>query len=275
MIDLSNNKASLDLNIPKYKFFDEETIKKYSISDIKWLMSIKPSIRNVEKHINGKIRMEEIEVFCFSICQMPDFGIELNVLKQIHSKVSYPCVIIIQYKNKYKISAWNFIDGTIAANHNILQSYYITSWIHEPIYSKQILENITAIQDLLRNGEGDIKELYDTICHHILVCCPKYLGSYTHLQRIVYDLTGNSNHPVLNEIDSIKRHSASNPKARYEKKEYSTTMYQYFYEYEEIWHAFMRDEQIKNIIEKRRYSDADEMITKIDLKYFEAEQNQW
>lgn len=273
MIDLTNNSASINKTVPLDKLFDDETIDLYGISAVSWLMTIKPGIRNVQKHVEGRKRYEEIEVLSIELQELPESGFHLRLLKQVHSKISYPCVLFFQYKDKYKISAWNFEDSVSGASRNILRGGYISSWIKEPIYSKKLNNSIEGIQNLLLQGEGDIEELYNQICQYIVACSPQYVGSRTHLQRIVYAMTGEKNDPVIKTIDSTKRYTVKNSPGRYQRREYYDS-YKYVYEYEEIWHGLMSDERIKSIIEKRRYSDVEDMIMRIDMQY-EEQREKW
>lgn len=269
MIDLSNNAASIQKRIPPKKLFDENTIEKYMISDVVWVMSIKPGIRNVDKEIDGRLRLEEIEAFIVRIQQIPDTGGFRDLLSQIHSKIMYPCVVFFEYKNKYKISAWKTIDSTRSSgNKEILTTHYLSAWIYEPSVSENATRCANAVKDLLLNGEGSIKALYDQICNAIMLCVPQYIGSREHLLKILYDLSGNKNDPIAAQIDHTKRHSVKNPNARYKKKEYGTA-FQYAYEYEDIWFALMNDNKFRKIIESRRYRSIEDLILHIDLKYRE------
>ena len=63
MIDFSNNAASYLKPLPLEKLFDVEIINRFDISEVIWSLSIKPQVRNVTKYIDGRIRLEEIEVF--------------------------------------------------------------------------------------------------------------------------------------------------------------------------------------------------------------------
>ena len=104
MIDFSNNAASLEKQIPIERLFDSETISAFSISEVKWKMSIKPELRNVTKYLNGRIRLEEIEVFEVKVNKIPEEGAYHILLKQIYSKIMYPCVVFFEFRNKYKIA---------------------------------------------------------------------------------------------------------------------------------------------------------------------------
>lgn len=268
MIDFSGSGAYYGKPIPSEKLFGESIVEEYQIEEMVWLMSIKPGIRNVECFTDGRNRMEEIEVLSIRVKAIPDIGGPRKLLRLIHSKISYPVVVFFEYKEKYKIAAWKYITGARDINKNILQTSYISSWIYEPQESEKTMKCVEEVSDLLMNGEGSIKELYDRICASIGACYPQHIGSKEHLSKLLYDLTGLKNPPVINKIDTTKIHGVSNPDQRFKKKKYTST-YHYSYEYEDIWHALMNDEMLSQIIQKRRYRDAEDMVFSIDSKYAE------
>lgn len=269
MIDFSKNAAYYGKSVPLAKVFDSESIEHFGVDRCIWLLSIKPAVRNVESYVKDRVRLEEIEVLSLHINSKPDTEGYYRLLKQIHSQIRYPCVVFLEYKNKYKVVAWSFVDSVSSSDHNILRSKYETSWIYDPPSSEKTQKCVSELSTLLLDGEGCIKELYEQICRTIGNCYPQYIGSRQHLVRIVYDLCGKKNHPVLHGIDCDKRYEVKNSRARFEKKVYGSS-YKYVYEHEDVWHALMQDEQLKRIIENRRYRDMEDMVFSIDSKYEES-----
>ena len=96
MIELSNNPASIDQKIPADRLFNTDAIEQYQISDVTWKMTIKPGIRNVSAFIQGRIRMEEIDVFVIQVHSIPEKQGYYGLLRQLHRKVMYPCVVFLQ-----------------------------------------------------------------------------------------------------------------------------------------------------------------------------------
>ena len=270
MLKLTDNPASIKKLIPAERLFDVDTISQYMISNVNWIMTIKPGIRNVSSFVDGRIRAEEIEVISLAVGSIPDKSGYLSLLSQIHGKIMYPCVVLLEYLNKYKIATWKFFDSDRKTSGVALKSPYVSAWIRDPTTSEKTEQCVKRISDLLLNGEGNIKTLYDQICSAILNCAPQYIGSRAHLSRLLYDLTGKKNHPIQNEIDSRKRYEVKKQYAKYQKKKYGSS-YKYGYEYEDIWAAFMEDDQIQAIIKKRRYRDMEELVFQIDTKYEEQD----
>ena len=270
MIDLSSNSASISKQIPIDKMLDADTAKQYSVSKIVWKMSLKPGIRDVATYNDGHIRVEEIEVFEVEIQALSDEGRYLQLLKNIHSKVMYPCVVLLKYKNKYKIIAWKTIDSVASVNKELLKTPFVSSWIYEPPASEKTAKCSKAVEDILCNGTGDLKNLYDQICSAISFCQPEYIGSRAHLIRLIVDLGGAEDDPILSRIDYIKQHDILNPQEKYKKNRYSQS-FKYSYEYEDIWYALMNDDRLKQAIINRRYEDMNELVFKIDMKYWENE----
>lgn len=266
MIDLSNSPAYVNIDIACNKMFEENIINSFGIKELKWLMSIKPSTRDVTPYIEDRIRMEEIEVFYIRISEFPDKISLKSMLSEMCSKVSYPCVVFVGYGDKYKILAWKFADSVRLIDKNVLHSFFESAWIHEPSYSEKADKCVETIKNLLLNGESGINVLYDDICKAISNFYPQYIGSFKHLKTIVYDLTGNNS--FVNSIPSTKRYEVKNSFEKHRKKEYGT-MFKYVYEYEDIWNSFMKDEKIKNIINNRRYRDIEDLVLSIDSKYEE------
>lgn len=269
MIDYSKNAAYYGKSVPLTKVFDSESIELFDIAELIWLMSIKPAVRNVKSYVKDRVRLEEIEVLSLHINSMPDTEGYYRLLKQIHSQIRYPCVVFLEYKNKYKVVAWSFVDSVSSVDHNILRSKYETSWIYDPPCSERTKKCVTQLAAILLDGEGCIKELYEQVCRIIGNCYPQYIGSRQHLSRLAYDLSGKKNHPVLNSVDCYKKYEVKNPNAKFEKKEYGSS-YKYVYEYEDIWYSFLQDEQLKRVIENRRYRDMEDLVFSIDLKYEES-----
>lgn len=269
MIDTSKNPAAVQKTIPKEKVFDSETIEQFQVSDITWLMSIKPGIRNVTPYFKDRTRMEEIEVLSLRINAPPETRGYLSLLSQLHSKIMYPCVVFLQYGEKYKIAAWKAIDSVNFSNREILKSAYVSAWIHDPPSSAKTDSCMKAVERLLLNGEGDIKELYDQVCNVILSCPAQFIGSKKHMLTILYDLCGKKNSSFIEKIGGTRRYSVKNRLDKYKKKEYDSS-FVYVYEYEDIWYALMNDDYFRKLIEKRRYSSVEEMVFRIDEKYGDA-----
>ena len=124
------------------------------------------------------------------------------------------------------------------------------------------------------NGEGDILSIYDQICYAIVECSPQFIGSRTHLSKIIYDLCGKKDDPIIKTIDTTRVYipKPSNRYNKYKKKEY-TQEFRYFYEYEDIWFALMNDERFKSIIQKRRFRDVEDMIYHIDERWEEFDES--
>lgn len=268
MVDLSNNSASLDKQIPLEKLFDQETIENFDIINVAWKMSIKPGIRDVSAYISGNTRMEEIEVLEVHVNNIPDMGAYQPLFRQIHSKIMYPTIVFFVFKDKYKIAGYKATDSVQSANKQVLHSFFLSAWIHESAGSENAIRCANTVRELLLNGKGSIKQLYDDLCNAIIICAPQYIGSKRHLMNILFDMSGNKKDPMEEKIDKTKRYDVSNPNQRYKKREYYST-FKYFYEYEDIWHALLSDDKFRNIILNRRYSCPEDMIMSIDSKYTE------
>ena len=267
MVDFTKNPAFYNRIIPKEKLVDLGTMAYDQIWDITWIMSIKPGIRNVTSYVNTRqrMRLEEIEVLWITgvMYESKDF---LAVARSISKKILYPCVLIFGEENRYKFVTWSFLDSVKQPDKTISTSFYESTWIREPFDSDRTKRCAETVFHILLNGEGSIRELFQEICNSILACSPKYLGSRAHLQKIIYALTGKKSIPHLNSIERTLHHYVLNPKARYQKNIYSDN-YRLFYEYEDVWHAFMNDEQLKNIIEKRRFRDMEDLVYCVDAQY--------
>lgn len=265
MIDLTGNPASISKPVSLGKVFHEDTIRDFQIESITWLMTIKPGIRPVVPYREGKTRLEEIEVLSIRANSLPDTPGYRYLLSQIHSKICYPCVVFFEYKDKYKISAWKFVDGE-RATQNVLKSSFVSAWIRSSPVSNKTEQCANSVQKLLLNGEGDIKELYDKLCHCILNCSPQYIGSHAHLIKILYALNGSYGQALANQVDCTKRYEIINPEEKYRKRKYGSA-FRYCYEYEDIWYVLMNDEKARKTIEKRRYRDIEDLIFQIDSQY--------
>ena len=268
MKDFGNNPASINKKIPVERLFDTSTIEQCQITEVTWVMSIKPGIRNVEAYKQERVRMEEIEVLIVLIQELLEEACYRELLSQIHEKIQYPCVVYLVFKNKYNIATRYFIDPVRKTSGVVLRGAFISAWIRDPECSEKTKGCSDKVYDILMNGEGSIKDLYFQISSTISECTPNYIGSREHLRTIIYDITGRKPHPIEKDIDSAKRYILRNGKSKYEKKR-KTNQYTYSYEYEDIWYAFMNDEQIKQVINKRHYRDIEDLIYSIDTRYSE------
>lgn len=267
MVEFTENPAFYNRKIPKEKLVEMGTMAYDQIWDITWIMSIKPGIRNVTSYVSARqrMRMEEIEVLRITgeMYASKDF---LAVARSISKKILYPCVLIFGEENQYKFVTWSFLDSVKQPDKTISTSFYESTWIREPFYSERTKRCAETVFHTLLHGEGSIRNLFQEICSSILACSPKYLGSRAHLQRILYALIGKKSSPVINNIERTLHHYILNPHQRYQKNVYSID-YRYFYEYENVWHAFMSDEQMREIIEKRRFRDMEDLVYCVDAQY--------
>ena len=269
-MDFSGNPAFVNKTIPAERIFDSETQYKHILSDVTWLMSIKPGIRDVSKHIDGRIVMEEINVFSVDIGSLPVTGIYLSVIRQIYSSIPYPLVVFFHFGEKYKITAWKFFDSIRKQNHNILTCPYVSSWIREPPVSEKTKKCVSTIKSILLNGTGDLLELYSQICQAILNAQPQTVGSKKQMSDILAYMVGKSNiNSILKTLDSKVYYNVKNPGASIYKREYDSS-YKYAYEYEDIWAALLQNEKTKRFIENGRYRDPEDLIQHIDMKLEEA-----
>ena len=267
MVDFSENPAFYNRIIPKEKLLETDSDAFFQVEDVTWIMSIKPGIRNVTSYVNTRqrMRMEEIEVLRITgeLYASKDF---LAVARSISKKILYPCVLIFGEENRYKFVTWSFLDSVKQPDKSIATSFYESTWIREPFCSERTKRCAETVFHILLHGEGSIRDLFQEICSSILACSPKFLGSRAHLQRILYALIGKKSSPVMNRIEGTLHHYILNPHQRYQKNVYSDN-YRYFYEYEDVWHAFMNDEQLRGIIEKRRFRDMEDLVYCVDAQY--------
>lgn len=272
MIDLTGNPASIDKSVPLEKLFSKDDIDDFQIECVMWKMTIKPGVRPVTPYLEGRIRMEEIEVLLVRVNSLPDTPGYRYLLSRIHAKILYPCIVFFEHKSKYKISAWKFIDG-VNKNQNILKSSFVSAWIRDLPASDKTAQCAVSVQKILMNGKGNLKDLYEQLCHCISGCSPQYIGSRAHLIRILYALEGSQGKKLADRVDCTKKYEILNPNEKYRRKRYSSA-FKYCYEYEDIWYALMIDEKAKKIIENRRYRDIEDLIYQIDSQYEEQKRQQ-
>ena len=252
--------------IPNEKIFSSDEIKKYNIESITWYASLKPELINSATVINELARCEEIQLITIKVSN-EDFIIDnvesdkmYEMLRIIFKSIKYHVFLVINYKDKFKMVACKYNKGKVDSTINVLKSITISNWIHREYQTKETSENLSAISEFINSG-ANLQEIYNKIFSCINNCSfirirKRFVKDYIDYLHTRTDLRLGME--VISECSVYKHHSAPPKNSRYSKAQRSST-YIFMYDPEEIWYSFMKNDELRESIQRRRIRTMDEL----------------
>lgn len=228
-----------------------------NISKVIWRGVLKPAIAGVEKTITDVIRYEEIQFFVITLNSRDGL---YEATRMLCSKVKYPCVIEFHIDDVIVIGVCPFQSGKCNETENVHLSPYFSHFLREGFLSPQAERMVERINDAIKTKDS-IGAIYQNICNAVI---SYQLGGHSkaHVRRLCTKLIGRCPANVMRVCQPYKyyRYNAWEKYDKNRQKSACTLVY----DDEELWYAFMRNAELKNVIEKRRYRDMEDMVTSID-----------
>ncbi|NCA67368.1 MAG: DUF4391 family protein [Clostridia bacterium] len=226
--------------------------------------SLKPSTCGIIPIVNDSLRYEEIQVILMRLNRTEDLYI---TIRPVFKKIKYLCILMLEYKGKFRIAVCDYMAGKIDYDENILESILITSWIYPDCLSKNAKECIDAISNAL-NNEKHIRSLYTQIWSAV----GKFRASgipRAKVHRLIEDMlgSGSAKKNILRYCDPYKLYI---PKSKYGNRFTIQKSQEYclIHDYEDIWYCFMKDEQLKKVIANRGYTDIHDLVYRINSQKY-------
>lgn len=236
------------------------------VQKITWCATIKPTVCPVIPVVDDIHSYEEIQVIHVGLT---DPSMLFEVCRPIYKAIRYPCLLLVQYQEKFVLGACPYKCGERDREENILNTLMFSHWL----YPKQLSEKgkgfLQHVNGLLRETKN-LKEMYMGIYHQIQFFA---LGGLTknHVSKLVYDLTGKKEiRGLFFQSTPYKKHFPvdDSVKTKYDATK-RTKSYWYRFDTEDLWYALMSYEPTRKVILGRKYKDIDELIRVIDQKYAE------
>lgn len=239
---------------------DDSDIRPY-ITRLEWVASIKPGVANIAPARTETTRYDEIEVISLEITDTQEL---YHICVPVCGAIRYPCLLVVQLRDRFLLGVCPFNAGKLDYDKNILRSMVFSHWIFPDLLSsgaKKLLSDISA--QIV--AKGDAESIYIAMKQ----CIQNFaLSGLTknHVIALSKDLAGMNCEKLFASCIPYKKYS---PVAAGARGKYTARSSQYIYRYdtEDLWHAYMSDERIRTIIEKRRYRDMSDLIYSIDSKY--------
>lgn len=260
---------ALNLNIPLEKFFDGNPSIRSSVIAVHWRASIKPILNGASAVNSGKIRYEEIQILSV---ELKDSDNLFAILHGIYQKIKYPCLVEVQYKDKFLISTCQFRAGEIDRDNNIIVCINCSHWIHPDLLSTGALQMIDEINSIF-GQQGDLLAIYTKMDQAVQRF--KLSGiTRAHIDRLLYDMLGKTSPKKRDEIMKYctpyrKYTPINNSRAAKYDKTKRQSAFSYAYDCEDIWYCFLKYEQTKKVVLGRRYKDIQDLLFQIDIKLAE------
>lgn len=258
--------CALNLNIPLEKFFVGAPSIRSSVIAVHWRASIKPMLTGTAAVNRGNIRYEEIQILSV---ELKDSDNLFAILHGIYKQIKYPCLVDVQYKDKFLISTCQFRAGKVDRDDNIIYCINCSHWIHPDLLSSGAVQMIDEINRALAQ-QGDLRSIYTEMVHAV----QRFRLNGTtkaHIDRLLFDMIGKTSPTKRDEImkycTPYRKHAPINSSraAKYDKAKRRST-FSYAYDYEDIWYCLLKFEQTKKVVLGRRYRDIQELVFQIDTK---------
>ncbi|MCD7771666.1 MAG: DUF4391 domain-containing protein [Oscillospiraceae bacterium] len=246
----------------KNRIFADGEIGSY-VEQLAWIASIKPCLGDTIPVHSGNARYEELQVFHVVINNYQEL---YAIFDALYKAIRYQCLLIIQYKDRYIISACRFSPGKVNYDANVNRAKVFSHWIFPDNLSTGASKLIERINNAIAN-EGDLQIMYNSIFDAVRDFS---IGgvSRPHVVRLVTHMIGGKKveDSFWEKCTPYKLHylDGNGKAAQYKQR---TKQFKYVFDTEDLWHAFLSDEKIKATINARRYRDIDELIQTIDERY--------
>lgn len=239
---------------------DDSNIRPY-ITKLEWVASIKPGVANITLTRTETTRYDEIEVISLEVTDTQEL---YHICVPICRAIRYPCLLDIQFQDRFLLGVCPFHAGKVDYDKNILRQMVFSHWIFPDLLSsgaRKLLSDISV--EIV--AEGDAESIYIAMKQCIQNFTLRGLTK-NHVNALSKDLAGKNWEKIFASCVPYKKYL---PAAEGARGRYSARSSQYIYRYdtEDLWHAYMSDERIRTIIEKRRYRDMSDLIYSIDSKY--------
>ena len=258
----------LNLNIPLEKFFGEDPSIRKAVISVHWRASIKPMLTGTAAVNSGNIRYEEIQILSV---ELKDSDNLFAILHGIYKQIKYPCLVDVQYKDKFLISTCQFRAGKIDRDNNIIYCINCSHWIHPDLLSAGALQMIDEINKAF-DLQGDLQSIYTVMIQAVqrfkLSCTTK-----SHINSLLFDMIGKTLPEKFDDIMKFctpyKKYAPINKSraAKFDKTK-RVPLAVCLYDYEEIWYCFLKNEQTLKVVQGRRYRDIQDLIVHIDTKQY-------
>lgn len=233
-----------------------------------WYASIKPQLLNVKPFKTETIRYEEIQVIYLEITQIK--GIH-GIVKEIFYNIKYPCLLVLQYNDKYILSVCQFNAGKKDYNNNILKRVIFSHWFHPDCLSVAASKTIEKIN---RNIclESNLYEIYTNIVHEIENFSILTNGiTKDFINTILTDLISNCS----KEIKEIIFKDCTLHKKTFLDECFSSTFKEHihYYDSEDVWYCLKKYDATNKVLIGRKYRDIEDLVYSIESKW--GKYNEW
>ena len=257
----------VDKEVQVSRFVGDNCTKelKSIIKKIIWYGTIKPGISKVDASISDTQRYEEIQLLEVEIQDRQQL---FDVGKVIFSSVKYPCIVEFSMDDVISIGCCTFSPGKKDYSENVNKSMVFSHFLHRDLISPQAKKMVDQINDALSEERVSIGDIYSKVKGRIL---DYKLGgmSRDHVDRLIVDMLGKTPSGRKAEIRKYcipyEYHQPIVGSGKYgNKRKFSN--YTLVHDFEEVWYCFMKDLQVRSMIEKRGYRDMEHLVFAIDSK---------
>ncbi|MCD8146355.1 MAG: DUF4391 domain-containing protein [Clostridiales bacterium] len=235
-----------------------DTIERFT-----WFACMKPALGEVIPRRSESIRYDELQIFHIKISDTQEL---FHICAPIYRAVPYPCLLIIQYKDKYAFSACKFSAGKDDYDQNVDRHLVVSHWLFPDSMSERALEFVGQINSIIFR-EGDLYVLYTSLFNTISNFSMAGI-SKAHVNQLVKDMLRKTitTKSFWAKLSQYKRYDVAGKgkSAQYQKRK---NTYSYRCDTEDLWHTFLSDDRLHKVIVGRRYRDIEDLIRTIDSKY--------
>ena len=186
------------------------------------------------------------ELHFIEVCST-EYDYVYDICKQVFKKITYACVILFRYENKYKVAVCKIRENKIDNSKNKLEAIHVSSWIHPDLMSKDCSSFINNI------NEAFLCDNTKSIFNHIYASVHEYLQGgltrakvYRYIENnFSYAITDKRKKEILKYCTPYRccRHS-SNVRDKYKKKEKNPGG-PLIHDFEDLYYCFMMDDETK------------------------------
>lgn len=237
---------------------EHENLLSTIVEHIQWIASVRPQETGIASYEDDVRRFEEVQLFEVAVNSAENI---YPISRIIMTKVAYPVILLVRFDNKYRVAISKPAKSKREYGEIVIRSHFQTFYFfpHEPEISS-VTDGIIQALNFSKYSCSNIFELHSKIFNSLLDYKTRGLPR-AKVCRVI-DWLGLKYGPdkkhILNECTPTKYHPPKYVINGYAPERLSS--YLLLHDWEDVWHALMRNDNARRKIEHHRIKNMEELL---------------